>query len=114
MNNAQEWISGLEDEIMEIIQSGQQAENQMKKHKSNIRDLLDNTKQANLCIIGILDEEEKRRGKWEYIWRNYVWKLSKSKGNLYQDTGGTESPKQLDAKCIHTKTYYNKNGKKIR
>ena len=31
MNKAEEWISGLEDRIMEIIQSGQQTENQMKK-----------------------------------------------------------------------------------
>ena len=38
MNNAEEQISDLEDRIMEITQSGQQTENQMKKHKSNIRD----------------------------------------------------------------------------
>ena len=44
---------------MEIAQSGQQKENQMKKHKSNIRDLQDNIKQTNVCIIGIPDGEEK-------------------------------------------------------
>jgi len=38
---------------MEITQSGQQTENQRKKHEHNIRDLWDNIKQANLCIIGI-------------------------------------------------------------
>ena len=32
MNNAEEQISDLEDRIMEITQSGQQTENQMKKH----------------------------------------------------------------------------------
>ena len=32
MNNAEEWINYLEDGIMEITQSEQQAENQMKKH----------------------------------------------------------------------------------
>ena len=46
---------------MEITQTGQQTENQMKKHDSNIRDLWDNIKWANLCIIGI-PEEEKERG----------------------------------------------------
>ena len=46
---------------MEITQSGQQTENQMKKHESNIRDLWDNIKWANLCIIGI-PEEEKEKG----------------------------------------------------
>ena len=38
MNNAEEQISDLEDRIMESIQSGQQTENQMKKHESNMRD----------------------------------------------------------------------------
>uniref|UniRef100_A0A8W4FDJ3 L1 transposable element RRM domain-containing protein n=1 Tax=Sus scrofa TaxID=9823 RepID=A0A8W4FDJ3_PIG len=51
MNNAEERISDMEDRIMEISQSGQQTENQMKKHESNIRDLWDNIKWANLCII---------------------------------------------------------------
>ena len=41
-NNAEEWISDVEDRIMEITQSGQQTENQMKTHESNIRDLWDN------------------------------------------------------------------------
>ena len=51
MNNAEEQISDMEDRIMEITQIGQQTENQMKKHESNIRDLWDNIKQANLRII---------------------------------------------------------------
>ena len=38
MNNAEEWFSDTEDRIMEITQSGQQTENQMKQDKSNIRD----------------------------------------------------------------------------
>ena len=52
----------MEDKIREITQSGQQTENQMKKHESNIRDLWNNIKPANLCIIGISEgnEEEKR------------------------------------------------------
>ena len=53
MNNAEEGISDLEHRIMEITQSRHQTENQMKKHKSNIRDLWDAIRWANLCIIGI-------------------------------------------------------------
>ena len=45
---------------MENTQSGQQTENQIKKkHESHIRDLWDNIKWANLCIIGIPEGEEK-------------------------------------------------------
>uniref|UniRef100_A0A8D0TTD4 L1 transposable element RRM domain-containing protein n=1 Tax=Sus scrofa TaxID=9823 RepID=A0A8D0TTD4_PIG len=47
---------------MEITQSGQQTENQMKKHESNIRDLWDNIKQANICIIGIPEGKEEEKG----------------------------------------------------
>ena len=44
MNNAKEQISDLEDRIMEITQTGQQTENQIKKkkHESIIKDLWDN------------------------------------------------------------------------
>ena len=59
MNNAEERISDVEDRIMEITQSGQKTDNQIKKHKSNIRDLWDNTYRANLCIIGIPEREYK-------------------------------------------------------
>ena len=34
----------------------------MKKNESNIRDLWDNIKQANLLIIGIPKEEEREKG----------------------------------------------------
>ena len=33
----------------------------MKKHESNIRDLWDNTKWANPCMIGIPEGEEKEK-----------------------------------------------------
>ena len=58
MNNAEERISDVEQRIMEITQSGQQTENQVKKHESNIGDLWDNIKQANLHIIGIPEGKE--------------------------------------------------------
>jgi len=36
MNNAEEQISDVENRIMEITQTGQQTENQMKKKKKNM------------------------------------------------------------------------------
>ena len=64
MNNAEEWISDLEDRIMEITLSGQQTENEVKKntHKRNIRDQWDNIKWANLWIVGIPEGEQKENG----------------------------------------------------
>ena len=60
MNNAEEQISDVKDKIMEITQSGQQTENQMKKHENNVRDLWENIKWANLCIIRIPEGEAKK------------------------------------------------------
>ena len=97
--------SDLQHRIIEITQSGQQTDNQIKKYESKIRDLLDNIKQANLCLIGIPEGEEKE--DWKYIWRNYDWKLPKSKkGNRYQDTGSIEGPLQAEPKESHSKTLY--------
>ena len=64
MNNAEEQISDVEDRIMEITQSGQQKENQMKKHENNIRDLWDN---INLCIIGFQKKKKKKKGLKIYL-----------------------------------------------
>uniref|UniRef100_A0A8D0IK33 L1 transposable element RRM domain-containing protein n=1 Tax=Sus scrofa TaxID=9823 RepID=A0A8D0IK33_PIG len=62
MNNAEKRISDVEDRIMEITQSGQQTQNLMKKHESNMRDLWDNIKRANIYIIGIPEGEENEKG----------------------------------------------------
>ena len=62
MDNAEEGISDLEGRIMEITQSGQQIEIQMKKHESNIRDTWGNIKWANLGIVGIPEGNEKEKG----------------------------------------------------
>ena len=113
MTNAEECISDLEDRRLESTQSGQQTENQMKKHKSSISNpWWINIKQANLHIIGSPEGEEK--GGWKYMWRNYVWTRFKSKENGYQGIGSTEGPKQVQPRQAHTKTYYNEHGKSSR
>ena len=55
----------------------------MKKHESNIRDLSDNIKWANLCIIGILEGEEKEKGIKNIFGEIMAENVSKSKGNRY-------------------------------
>ena len=47
---------------MEITQSGHQTENQMKNHESNMRDVWNRIKRANLHIVGIPEREEKEKG----------------------------------------------------
>ena len=47
---------------MEILQSGEQTERQMDKYKSNVWDLWNNIKYANLCVIEVPEEEERQKG----------------------------------------------------
>ena len=71
----EEWISDMEDKMMEITAEEQHKEKRMKRIEGNLRDLWDNTKLTNIWIIGVPEEEEKRERVWENIWRDYSWKL---------------------------------------
>ena len=81
---------------MEITQSGQQTENQMKKHESNIRDLWDNIKWANLHIIGIPEGKEKGEKGIENIFEEIMAGNFPNLRYLNQDTGSIEGPKQVE------------------
>ena len=78
---------------MEITQSEQQTESQMK-NESNIRDLWDNVKHVNLCILGIPKGEEIE--KWvENVFEDIIAEnFPNLKKEIYTSTGSTEGPKQ--------------------
>ena len=62
ITEAEEWISDLEDKIVEITTTGQNKEKRMKRIEDSLRDLWDNIKLTNIRIIGVPEEEEKRKG----------------------------------------------------
>ena len=92
---------------MEITQSGQQAENQIKKNESNVRDLWDNRNQANLRII-VITEEDKKRGI-ENIFEKI---MTENFPNIKETDIKIQDPKQAEPKQTHTK--HNRNGKSYR
>ena len=47
---------------MEITAKEQNKEKRMKRIEDNLRDLWDNTKRINIRIIGVPEEEEKKKG----------------------------------------------------
>ena len=59
---AEELISDLEDKIVEITTTEQNKEKRMKRIEESLRDLWDNIKQTNIRIIGVPEEEEKKKG----------------------------------------------------
>ena len=62
ITEAEERISDLEDKIVEITTAEQNKEKTMKKIEDSLRDLWDNIKYTNIRIIGVPEEEEKKKG----------------------------------------------------
>ena len=44
----------------------------MKRIEESQRDHWDNIKHTNICIIGVLEEEDKRKGQRKYLKRLYL------------------------------------------
>ena len=67
ITEAEERISDLEDKIVEIITAEQNKEKRMKRTEDSLRDLWDNIKCTNIRIIGVPEEEEKKKGNEKNI-----------------------------------------------
>ena len=61
ITEAEEWISDLEDKIVEIATAEQNKEKRMKRIEDSLRDFWDNIKHTNIRIIGVAEEEEKKK-----------------------------------------------------
>ena len=55
-------LSDKEDKIVEITTAEQIKEKRMKRIEDSLRDLWDNIKHTNIRIIGVPEEEEKKKG----------------------------------------------------
>ena len=62
ITEADERISELEDKTVEITTAEQNKEKRMKRIEDSLRELWDNIKCTNIRIIGVPEEEEKKKG----------------------------------------------------
>ena len=62
ITEAEDQISDLEDKIVEIATTEQNKEKRMKRIEDSLRDLWDSIKHTNIRIIGVREEEEKKKG----------------------------------------------------
>ena len=62
ISEAEEQVSDLKDKIVEITTAEQNKEKRMKTNKDSLRDIWDNIKCTNIRIIGVPEEEEKKKG----------------------------------------------------
>ena len=59
ITESEEWISELEDRIVEITATEQNKEKRMKRIEDSLKDLWDNIKRTNIQITGVQEKEEK-------------------------------------------------------
>ena len=61
LSEAEELISELEDKVVEIISEEQNTVKRMEKTGDSLRDFWGNIKHTNILIIGVPEEEEKKK-----------------------------------------------------
>uniref|UniRef100_A0A8C9C1G8 L1 transposable element RRM domain-containing protein n=1 Tax=Phocoena sinus TaxID=42100 RepID=A0A8C9C1G8_PHOSS len=61
ITEAEEQISDLEDRMVEFTAAEQNKEKSMKRNEDSLRDLWDNIKCKNICIIGVPEGEEREK-----------------------------------------------------
>ena len=93
ITETEERISELEDKMVEITAKEQNKEKRMKRIEDNLRDLWDNNKCTNIQIIGVQEEEEKKKGS-EKIFEEIIVENFPNMGNSHPSPGSTESPIQ--------------------
>ena len=62
VDEADVWISELEDKVGTNTQTEQEKEKQLRKNEKVVRELKDNRKHNNIRIIGILVEQGEEQG----------------------------------------------------
>ena len=69
ITEAEEWISDLEDRMVEFTAVEQIKEKRMKRNEDSLRDLWDNIKRNNIRITGVPEGEERRKDLRKYLKR---------------------------------------------
>ena len=63
LDEAEDRISELEDKVDKNTQKEQEKEKRLRKKEEVKREMQDNMKHNNICIIGIPEGEEEQQGK---------------------------------------------------
>ena len=112
ISEAEEQISELEDKMVEITSEELNKVKRMKRAEDSLRDLWDNIKCTNSWIIGVPEEEEKKKG-YEKILKEIIVENfpNMEKANSQSSPRGTKSPIQDKPKEKHAKTHTNQTNK---
>ena len=107
ITEAEDRISEVEDRMVEINEAEKKKEKRIKRNEDNIRDLWDNVKHTNIQIIGVPEEEDKKKGHEKILDEIIVENSLKGERNSRPSRRNPEGPKQDKAKAKQPKTYIN-------
>ena len=112
ISKAKDWISELEDKMVEITSEEQNTLKRMKRTEDSLKRPLEQYqthKHSN--YRGPRERREKER-VWEKFWRDYSWKFPQhGRGNSQSSPRGTKIPIQDKPKEKHAKTHTNQTNK---
>ena len=62
ITEAEDRISEMEDRMVKIYKAERIKEKRIKRNEDNLRDLWDNVKHSSIWILGVPEEEDKKKG----------------------------------------------------
>ena len=92
---------------MEIATTEQNKEKRMKRIEDSLRDLWDNIKRNNILIIGVPEEEEKKKGTEKIFEEIIVENFPNMGKEIVNQVQEAQSHTQDKSKEKHTKTHIN-------
>ena len=93
--------------MVEINESERKKEKWIKRNEDNLRDLQDNVKCSNIWIIGVPEEEDKKKDHEKSLEEIIDETFPNGGGNNHPRPRNPESSKQDKPKVKHPKTYIN-------
>ena len=97
--------------MVEINEAERKKEKRIKRNEDNLRDLWDNVKHPNIRIIGVPEEEDKKKGHEKILEEIIVENFPKMGREIVTQVQEIQSPKQDKPKVKHSKTHINQINK---
>ena len=106
ITEAEDRISEVGDRMVEINEAERKKE-RIKRNKDNLRDLWHNVKCPNIRIIGVPEEEDKKKDHEKILEEIIVENFPKVGKEIATQVQETQSPKEDKPKAKHPKTHIN-------
>ena len=89
---------GLEDRMVEINESDRKQEKRIERNEDNLRDLQENMKHSNIWIIGVPEEEDKKKDHEKILEEIIVEKVPKIGKEIITQVQETQrAPNRINA-----------------